>query len=1133
MNRTTKFVLTYILMGSLTFGNTKGLKLIKSETFGNNEKIEKNQDTTRIYFPQGALWVIKDEEKESKKLDISLPDKLETEQGILSPVNVSVSSNYGLLIKRYELYIYDSKNLKVPLDILKGKNLSNDMSIEWKSSKKFYSGEQLLFKLRVYDKNNNWDETSLALVDILENTEDLQITENTTNEGRLKIENILIDREMGIIKGQGLDGIESISIDSSNYSVDSRGEIEVKEYFPLGKTILPIKIIYKNGKEENRQLTVDLKNNYYFGTGMADFYLGKNYISGNSEVLNVKNPYGAQEYNNNIYNEGRITYFGKGRYGNKLYFKGAIDTKSNSTNQLFKNILQGNKEDIFERVEDEDFDTYPTYGDRSYIKKEVNTKGKIYLDVNYKKSKGYWGNYKEKISEKKFIDYNRNLYGAQGTYKSQKLTSRGEERVKIQGFGSQLDTLYSHEKFLGTGGSLYFLKNRDILNESLVAKIAIIDKNSGLIKETKELEKGRDYSLDGYSGRIILNKPLGPISNKSSEEIIEDNPGGKYYNYLIVDYQYYPESGLDLKNTTKGGQGELWATDNIKFGGTYIEDEKDGKSYEVKGTDITYRYGEDSYLKGEYEESIGANGGKSYISEDGGLKFRNISYDEKSQRGRAYSLEGNLDLKDINPKKFTYDGNYIKTWYNHKDKGYSFSENLQNESLEAYGFSGRIALREKIALRSGYSREERRNIENKISNFQEKETLGIDYLFNRKILGQMDIGRVEEETSQRNIGTGYLVGGKLKYKENEDNDYYLGLQGTLDKTGDYEENNMFILGGNKKIGDKITLNGEGSTGNRGDYLTLGGQYDFTSDYSLYGGYTLGSENSSQKVTMGQRFRYSDKINLFQEGNILSENGKTGIMNTYGGSYTIDENYSLGISMDIGKVQLEQGGSSKRKGITISSLWEDSKRTLKNTFQFVRETGEEKVKQFLTTNGFNWILSREYTLGGKINYSLTNGDKKITFLQSNIGLAYRPVFNDKFNFLSRYTYIIDKNPNKNTDKKIHVLEEENIYSLNRNIDIGVKGAYRIEKNSTTENELYLIGIEGDYKIYENWEIYTQYHWLEDIKTHDLKEGAIVGLYKDINSNFRMGGGYNFSGFKDSIGTSDYSANGWFINAIGKI
>jgi hypothetical protein len=44
------------------------------------------------------------------------------------------------------------------------------------------------------------------------------------------------------------------------------------------------------------------------------------------------------------------------------------------------------------------------------------------------------------------------------------------------------------------------------------------------------------------------------------------------------------------------------------------------------------------------------------------------------------------------------------------------------------------------------------------------------------------------------------------------------------------------------------------------------------------------------------------------------------------------------------------------------------------------------------------------------------------------------------------------------------------------------------------------------------------------------GFLVGVYRHINDNFKIGVGYNFTDFSDNLTDLSYSSYGWFINAI---
>ena len=92
-----------------------------------------------------------------------------------------------------------------------------------------------------------------------------------------------------------------------------------------------------------------------------------------------------------------------------------------------------------------------------------------------------------------------------------------------------------------------------------------------------------------------------------------------------------------------------------------------------------------------------------------------------------------------------------------------------------------------------------------------------------------------------------------------------------------------------------------------------------------------------------------------------------------------------------------------------------------------------------------------------------------------------------------------------------------------------------------NTINLYSIRATYEIIYKWDIFAEYHWLESRKTDELRQGALLGIYRDINENMQIGVGYNFSKFDDDLkdlryknGGSDldYKNQGWFINLIGK-
>ena len=113
------------------------------------------------------------------------------------------------------------------------------------------------------------------------------------------------------------------------------------------------------------------------------------------------------------------------------------------------------------------------------------------------------------------------------------------------------------------------------------------------------------------------------------------------------------------------------------------------------------------------------------------------------------------------------------------------------------------------------------------------------------------------------------------------------------------------------------------------------------------------------------------------------------------------------------------GKNRRKGFSLYLRSEKDRLNFRNRIEYRKEKGYEKVNQLLSTNTFTYRYSKEYTFAGKLNYSFTDDSYKYRFLESSVGLAYRPVMNDRINLLSRYTVLEDKDTKISKIGRAHV------------------------------------------------------------------------------------------------------------------
>lgn len=1116
---------------------------------------EKVKDESRIYPERGgAIWVVKNLARLNPELKITVSEEAVVKNNKLeNDINFSVETNYSSYIKKWKLEIFrdDDYNLSSPLKVLEGNELYNNMNIVWNGENdenyKLRAGSQILFRFFAYDTDGNEDKTRVGVLDLVKETNEVDMTEfgndeeKIYGESNLMVQNIRVDSGMVRFFGSNLKDVNRVYIGEDDFDVDYEKFI-AEEYYPVGNHKKLVTIEYEDGEKEVYNIGFNMPEKYLSHTGMADFYIGRNYVSKNDKLLSV-----SDEYENDIYDRGRLGYFGMAKLNDKLRITAQIDTRENDIKDLFKDIHKKDKTSIFDRFEDEE-KYYPTYGDDSYITNEVDTQGKIYLEVEYDKSRYVWGNYNTGFTDTKFSRYNRSLYGAKANYMTRETTKFGDNKVNIIGFISEPDLLASHDEFLGTGGSLYFLKHGDISAGSEKVYVKVVNKTSGLTEDVVILSKGKDYEIDNYQGRIVLHRPLSDMNLLDSSTI---SGSGEIKNYLVVDYEYVPNETESFDKVALGGKIKVWATDHLGVGLTHVEEEKDRYDYAMTGGDLTYRLSENTYVTGEFSKSKGSQMDNNFLSEDGGLSFTNIDINPFEEReGEAKRVYGVLNLHDVNSEIFKGYGNEILGWYEEKDAGYSYADKDDKLYAEYFGIEGRFRNSNKSQLKLSYISNLERDINGKDVTDKKEISADIEYALTDRILYGL-AGKYVKELKDNKIGEGTLVGAKVEYEVSDNLSLYIKAQTTIDKNSNYEKDDSVTVGGKYDVNDKLTVEAEGSLGDREDYLSTKLDYNVTEDYDVYLGYKLkeNSDEDENNIIFGQRASLSEKLDVFQENQFLDEEEGRGSIGSYGFDYEMTEDHKLGFAFQNGKLDKKDENNVERNGISIYQKLDLDRTIVKNKFEFRKDNGDEKVYQYLTTNSFVHKISDEYKVMGKFNYSKSVNETKdidvSEFIESNIGFAYRPIYNDKLNFLTRYTFFKDmENSDRDVDyqdEKSHIFEFESLYDYGERLGLGLKLAYKNKEelyrrrsgsNFRVKRDIYLVGLKSTYEIINDWDLFFEYHFLVDREKDDMEHGAILAITRHLNENFMIGAGYNFSSFSDNLKKDDYDARGWFINVLGK-
>ena len=260
-----------------------------------------------------------------------------------------------------------------------------------------------------------------------------------------------------------------------------------------------------------------------------------------------------------------------GKFNEDWHLSASADTREGPVDELFSNFLNKSPDSLFRRI-DPDYH-YPTFGDDSVVEEVAPTLGKFYVKLARDESHAMWGNFKINYAENELAHVDRGLYGGNLHYQSEGTTSFGEQRFALDGFAAEPGTLASREEFRGTGGSLYFLRNQDILVGSERVRIELRDKDSGLVTGVVNLRPVLDYDIDYLQGRVVLAEPLN--STVDDRLLVRSGALSGDAAYLVVRYEYTP--GFDRARFGRDRRPGARLGERLRQGRSHDERQRRGR----------------------------------------------------------------------------------------------------------------------------------------------------------------------------------------------------------------------------------------------------------------------------------------------------------------------------------------------------------------------------------------------------------------------------------------------------------------------------------------------------------------------------------------------------------------------------
>lgn len=865
---------------------------------------------------------------------------------------------------------------------------------------------------------------------------------------------------------------------------------------------------------------VEVKDTHLFFLAFGDAQLGYNMIKGN-----LKNA--GAESKGEFFTEGRVAFYLKGVVKGKYMVTAALDTGRDELGKLFNNLDEKETDKLLTNLDPDKF--YPVYGDDSTLVYDTQSLSKLYLALDSEDLKAMFGNYMLNLNDTELATYQRTLFGANASYTSVSRTQYGEPNTKIMIFGAEGEQVHVEDELLATGGSLYYLSHREVIEGSEQVTIVVRDQDTGLVLSRQIQQQNVDYTIKYDGGRILFSRPIASV--QQDDQLINRDilPGNKVS--IQVDYEARTDT---LEKIAYGGRVRQQIGDHVAVGGTYVKDELDA-DYELQGVDAEVRLGKNTRVTAEYAQSEGVDA-ETFFSDDGGVTFVDTT-GSSIEKGAAYKFAAELDIGEW----FDKPGHYqIGGYYRRQEPGFSSTGNNAQSGTDKSGVDLFLKFTKRDTIRARYD------------IVKNEATVAV-------VETQSDIGTfqyahqhgwwavtLEYQNRGEKIGSGAMERDSYaaaKFSVNATKDLKLSAQHQQTITG--VENNQTTVGLKYQLLENLGIEATATTGTIGNSAQGGAVLKVGDDKTVYLNQRL-TEDATGRTTatiLGSEALIGKKAKVYSEYQWERKNDDQRNISLIGAERTWEAFNGLKLLLSGEYAAIDAtSGDLQRTALAGGLSYANAAGLQFTTRQEVRlDDGTDEKIQFLTNNILKYKFKQDFTFFGKIRYSRTENvdldEVEAMFNEYVIGIAYRPVAFDRFNALAKYTRLGQSGPDDAgtmaafvTDSDVASVEWS--LDITRRIEWVEKLAYRLtteqfgslpEQTSHTFLNINRLNIN----VWRNIDLGLEYRIRHQQEADDMRTGFLTEVMWEPVDHFRFGVGYNFTDFSDNeFSDNDYSVSGAF-------
>jgi len=421
-------------------------------------------------------------------------------------------------------------------------------------------------------------------------------------------------------------------------------------------------------------------------------------------------------------------------------------------------------------------------------------------------------------------------------------------------------------------------------------------------------------------------------------------------------------------------------------------------------------------------------------------------------------------------------------------------------------------------------------------------------------------------------------------------DTYAFVQGTVSRSGERTDNDRAGIGGSWRASDKLRLGAEVSGGDGGAGGRVSADYQVDERSTMYLAYTMETESADSNyagrqatLTSGTHYRFTDQVGMFGETRWSEGAGPKSLTHAFGVDYAPNDRWTFGSKYETGTVSDPLSGDIKRDAVGLSAAFKREGLKYASAIEYRMDRGttlgvvngscltndaagdcggtavNNNRRTWLWKNQAQYQWTPAWRLLGKFNLSRSSNTQGAfydgDYTETVVGAAYRPIDNDRWNTLFKYTYFYNVPSAGQVDggaygtsaysiggaldyaQKSHVFNIDTTYDLLPWLSVGVKYGMRLGqlRMSKTEGDWFssradLWVLRADLHLVKEWDVLVEARRLHAQEADDARSGFLVGVYRHVAEHVKMGVGYNFTDFSDNLTDMSYRSRGWFLNAL---